>query len=338
MRGEAVFILQDADQAGYFYHDLTQLIGNDNVLFYPSSYKRAVKYGQRDSANEILRTEVLTRLSSRDANAASSLYIVTHPEALSELVVSQKHLDERRITLKRGQRVDIIDVEHKMRGFGFTQEDYVYEPGQFAVRGSILDVYSYSCELPYRIDFFDDEIDSIRTFEVEDQLSKDLCQEIVIVPELAQIKSDKIPFLSLLEKNSIVVANDFDFIRQTIGHTYEEGFSSQALTDRMAGATEMEQQAIKDELKSENTLMPLSAFDQSMMPLRLVELSNDAKKDAQAKLRFNISPQPLFHKNFDLLRQTIESYLIKNYHIYVLADSKSGCAISSTAWMSRARR
>lgn len=159
-----------------------------------------MKYGQRDSANEILRTEVLTRLSSRDANAASSLYIVTHPEALSELVVSQKHLDERRITLKRGQRVDIIDVEHKMRGFGFTQEDYVYEPGQFAVRGSILDVYSYSCELPYRIDFFDDEIDSIRTFEVEDQLSKDLCQEIVIVPELAQIKSDKIPFLSLLEK------------------------------------------------------------------------------------------------------------------------------------------
>ena len=321
---EVMFVGQDADEAGYFYHDLTQLIGNDNVLFFPSSYKRAVKYGQRDAANEILRTEVLTRLSSYQGGdtAAPFLYIVTYPEALSELVVSQQHLDERRISIKRGQRVDIIDVEHKLREFGFSQQDYVYEPGQFAVRGSILDVYSYSCELPYRIDFFDDEVDSIRTFEVEDQLSKDLCQEIAIVPELAQIKNDKIPFPSLLAKNSLIVAKDFDYIRQTIGHIYEEGFSSQAVTDRMAGATEMEQQAIKDELKSENTLMPLSSLDEATQHLRIAELSHDANKKSQALLRFNISPQPLFHKNFDLLRQSIESYLIKGYHIYILADSQ----------------
>ncbi len=321
---EVMFVGQDADEAGYFYHDLTQLIGNDNVLFFPSSYKRAVKYGQRDAANEILRTEVLTRLSSYQTGgtAAPFLYIVTYPGALSELVVSQQHLDERRISIKRGQRVDIIDVEHKLREFGFSQQDYVYEPGQFAVRGSILDVYSYSCELPYRIDFFDDEVDSIRTFEVEDQLSKDLCQEIAIVPELAQIKNDKIPFPSLLAKNSLIVAKDFDYIRQTIGHIYEEGFSSQAVTDRMAGATEMEQQTIKDELKSENTLMPLSSFDEATQHLRIAELSHDANKKSQALLRFNISPQPLFHKNFDLLRQSIESYLIKGYHIYILADSQ----------------
>ena len=321
---EVMFVGQDADEAGYFYHDLTQLIGNDNVLFFPSSYKRAVKYGQRDAANEILRTEVLTRLSpyKTGGTAAPYLYIVTYPEALSELVVSQQHLDERRISIKRGQRVDIIDVEHKLREFGFSQQDYVYEPGQFAVRGSILDVYSYSCELPYRIDFFDDEVDSIRTFEVEDQLSKDLCQEIAIVPELAQIKNDKIPFPSLLAKNSLIVAKDFDYIRQTIGHIYEEGFSSQAVTDRMAGATEMEQQAIKDELKSENTLMPLSSLDEATQHLRIAELSHDANQKSQALLRFNISPQPLFHKNFDLLRQSIESYLIKGYHIYILADSQ----------------
>ncbi|MFW5543235.1 MAG: transcription-repair coupling factor [Prevotella sp.] len=321
---EVMFVGQDADEAGYFYHDLTQLIGNDNVLFFPSSYKRAVKYGQRDAANEILRTEVLTRLSpyQTGGTAAPFLYIVTYPGALSELVVSQQHLDERRITIKRGQRVDIIDVEHKLREFGFSQQDYVYEPGQFAVRGSILDVYSYSCELPYRIDFFDDEVDSIRTFEVEDQLSKDLCQEIAIVPELAQIKNDKIPFPSLLAKNSLIVAKDFDYIRQTIGHIYEEGFSSQAVTDRMTGATEMEQQAIKDELKSENTLMPLSSLDEATQHLRIAELSHDANKKSQALLRFNISPQPLYHKNFDLLRQSIESYLIKGYHIYILADSQ----------------
>ena len=171
-----LFVMQDADEAGYFYHDLTQLIGGDNVLFYPSGYKRAVKYGQRDSANEILRTEVLTRLSSRSAGDDSSpyLYIVTHPEAMAELVVSRRHLDERRLSLKRGQTIDIVDVERRLRSFGCSQQDYVYEPGQFAVRGSIVDVFSFSCEWPYRIDFFGDEIESIRTFEVEDQLSKDI--------------------------------------------------------------------------------------------------------------------------------------------------------------------
>ena len=319
-----LFVMQDADEAGYFYHDLTQLIGGDNVLFYPSGYKRAVKYGQRDSANEILRTEVLTRLSSRSAGDDSSpyLYIVTHPEAMAELVVSRRHLDERRLSLKRGQTIDIIDVERRLRSFGFSQQDYVYEPGQFAVRGSIVDVFSFSCEWPYRIDFFGDEIESIRTFEVEDQLSKDIKQEIEIVPELAGGREEKIPFLSFLANDTVVVAKDFDYIRQTIAHVYEQGFSSQALADRMSGATEVEEQQILDELKSENTLLPLSQFDEAMRPMRLAELCGDGKETPQAKLDFDISPQPLFHKNFDLLRQSLESYLLKGYHIYILADSQ----------------
>ena len=160
-----IFILQDADEAGYLYHDLMQIINSDNVLFFPSGYKRAAKHGQRDSANEILRTEVLAKVASHN-NTSDALFIVSYPDALAELVVSKKGLDERRLSLKRGQNIDITDVEHLLREYGFTEVDYVYEPGQFAVRGSILDVYSFSCEYPFRIDFFGDEIDTIRTFEV----------------------------------------------------------------------------------------------------------------------------------------------------------------------------
>ena len=189
-QSQLLFVLQDAEEAGYFYHDLTQLMGMDQVLFFPSSYRRAVKYAQRDAASEILRTEVLTRLSS-------VRYIVTYPEALSELVVSKQKLDERTLVLEKDQTIAVSDIEKTLRDFGFREVDYVYEPGQFAVRGSILDVYSYSCEYPYRIDFFGDDIDSIRTFEVEDQLSKDQRTHVEIVPELVTT-GDKVPFLSFL--------------------------------------------------------------------------------------------------------------------------------------------
>ena len=151
-----LFVLQDEEEAGYFYHDLTQLMGTTHVLFFPSSYRRAVKYAQRDPASEILRTEVLSRINS-------SLYIVSYPEAISELVVSKKNLDNRTLVLKKDQTVSVADIEKTLRQFGFREVDYVYEPGQFALRGSILDVYSFSCEYPYRIDFFGDDIDSIHS-------------------------------------------------------------------------------------------------------------------------------------------------------------------------------
>ena len=237
-------------------------------------------------------------------------------EARIELV-QRRILEDLRMDF--GDTVDAVAAEDGQMGH---VDLAIPEDGDVAGPRFIAGIEAADFFEPAVVDFFDDEVDSIRTFEVEDQLSKDLCQEIAIVPELAQIKNDKIPFPSLLAKNSLIVAKDFDYIRQTIGHIYEEGFSSQAVTDRMTGATEMEQQAIKDELKSENTLMPLSSLDEATQHLRIAELSHDANKKSQALLRFNISPQPLFHKNFDLLRQSIESYLIKGYHIYILADSQ----------------
>nr|WP_315350813.1 transcription-repair coupling factor [Segatella oris] len=326
-----LFVLQDTDEAGYFYHDLTQVMGTENVLFFPSSYKRSVKYGQRDSANEILRTEVLAKVSARDVKAHEALFIVSYPEALAELVISKKHLDERRLSLKTGQQqIDITDVAHTLRDYGFQEVDYVYEPGQFAVRGSILDVYSFSCEYPYRIDFFGREIDTIRTFDVQDQLSKDKQSNIEIVPELVTSATEKISFLKFLPSDTVLVAKDFAYIHDVIEHVYAEGFSRQAVTERLEGATEMEQKQIMSELNKEKSLITPYQFTEDAATFRRIEFGMNAGKTGviatqKAKkydvLKFKITPQPLFHKNFDLLVDTFEDYILKGYKLYILADS-----------------
>ena len=326
-----LFVLQDADEAGYFYHDLTQVMGTQNVLFFPSSFKRSVKYGQRDSANEILRTEVLARISARDNQATESLLIISYPEALSELVVSKQHLDERRLSLKTGQQqTDITDIAHKLREYGFQEVDYVYEPGQYSVRGSILDVYSFSCEKPFRIDFFGREIDTIRTFEVQDQLSKDKLNEIEIVPELATLTTERVSFLNFLPSNSVMVYKDFAYIRDVIAHVYDEGYSKQAITEQLEGATEIEQKQIIDELNKEKTLLSPSQFTQQAATFRTIEFGIHAGKASSSALqketkydiiKFKITPQPLFHKNFDLLVDSLDDYILQGYKLYILADS-----------------
>ena len=326
-----LFVLQDVDEAGYFYHDLTQVMGTQNVLFFPSSFKRSVKYGQRDSANEILRTEVLARVSARDNQATESLLIISYPEALSELVVSKQHLDERRLSLKTGQQqIDITDIAHKLREYGFQEVDYVYEPGQYSVRGSILDVYSFSCENPFRIDFFGREIDTIRTFEVQDQLSKDKLNEIEIVPELATLTTERVSFLNFLPSNSVMVYKDFAYIRDVIAHVYDEGYSKQAITEQLEGATEIEQKQIIDELNKEKTLLSPSRFAQQAATFRTIEFGIHAGKTSSSALqketkydiiKFKITPQPLFHKNFDLLVDSLDDYILQGYKLYILADS-----------------
>ena len=335
----AVFILQDNDEAGYFYHDLTQILGTDNVLFFPSSYRRAVKYGQRDAANEILRTETLSRLAALTSvdtqkastgkgagknadGAAEALYVVTCPEALSELVVSKRRLDERTINIAVGDIIDFADLGRQMREFGFKEVDYVYEPGQFAMRGSIIDVYSYSSELPFRIDFFGDEVDTIRTFEVADQLSKDAKQQVRIVPELAQLTEEKQPFTSLLPDDALLVMKDRLYLCSTIEQIYSDGFSQQAMTERLEGATEVEQQQIMRDMRKENNLVSPTRFREEICRFRLVEFGAKPTGTPQVSIEFHISPQPLFHKNFSLLTQTLDDYLLQGYQLYILADSE----------------
>ena len=319
-KSRLLFVLQDAEEAGYFYHDLTQLLGSRDVLFFPSSYRRAIKYAQRDAASEILRTEVMARLAQQDA----LLYVVTYPEALAELVVSKKSLDSRTLVLEKDQTIDVTDIAKTLRDFGFREVDYVYEPGQFALRGSILDVYSFSCEYPYRIDFFGDDIDSIRTFEVEDQLSKDHRDRIEIVPELSVMTEDKVPFLSFVPKDVLLVTKDYLYVRDAIDRAYQEGFSAQAKAEQLADATEVEQREIERQLRKESQLISGAQFMSDAETLRRIEFGHRPSSGSTkyTTLSFHITTQPLFHKNFDLLAKTFEDYLLQGYQIYILADSQ----------------
>ena len=345
-----VFILDDEEQAGYFYHDLTQVLGDEYVLFFPSSYKRAIKYGQRDAGNEILRTEVLSRLNSQLSTLDNShlstlnskLYIVAHPQALSELVVTQKCLNEQTLTVQVGEMVDIVFVQETLLSFGFKRVDYVYEPGQFAVRGSILDVYSYSCEFPYRIDFFGDEVDSIRTFEVQSQLSKTKFQQISIVPELSAQKEQKESFLSFLPNDSLLVMHDVAFIADSIQITWDEGFSKQAMTEGL--------EIREEELEKSSVLVDPEDFRKQLLDFRRIEIRNlsvsgerlavsggnsdsslftlhsSLEKRIQCSISFTTHPQPVFHKNFSLVFESFKKYLDEGYQLYILADSQKQTA------------
>lgn len=314
-----LFVLNDAEEAGYFYHDLTQIMGNTDVLFFPSSYRRQIKYGQRDPASEILRTEVLSRLSA--PLEGHPLYVVTCPEALSELVVSRKKLDERTLLLRTGDTHDVIQLEKTLRDFGFTEVDYVYEPGQFALRGSILDVFSYSSEYPFRIDFFGDEIDSIRTFEVQSQLSRDKRERIEIVPELATLTDEKVSFMRFLPEDTIIVAKDLMYVRDVIDRTYQDGFSSQAQKERLEGLTEMEQQAVLKEMRADASLINGARFMADASGFRRIDMGVKPVGTPSSTLKFDITSQPLFHKNFDLLTKALEDYMLRGYKLYILADS-----------------
>ena len=331
LKRSVLFVLDDADEAGYFYHDLTQMLGQESVFFFPSSYRRAVKYGQRDAANEILRTEVLARLS-----AGNPIFIVSYPDALAELVVSKQHLDEKILKLSVGQQIPQVDVVHQLRDFKLQEVDYVYEPGQFAVRGSIIDVYSYSCEFPFRIDFFGDEIDTIRTFSIEDQLSKDKRESIEVVPELATGQTVKQCFLQFLDPSALVVMKDYTYLHDCIEKIYNDGFSTQSLTEQLEGATEMEAERIRQEMKKELNLVSATDFQHALCEHVRVEFGKmaegaiarkqdqlaEAKGHSNAVISFDMAPQPLFHKNFQLLAQTLEDYQLKGYTLYILADSQ----------------
>ena len=331
LKRSVLFVLDDADEAGYFYHDLTQMLGQESVFFFPSSYRRAVKYGQRDAANEILRTEVLARLS-----AGNPIFIVSYPDALAELVVSKQHLDEKILKLSVGQQIPQVDVVHQLRDFKLQEVDYVYEPGQFAVRGSIIDVYSYSCEFPFRIDFFGDEIDTIRTFSIEDQLSKDKRESIEVVPELATGQTVKQCFLQFLEPSALVVMKDYTYLHDCIEKIYNDGFSTQSLTEQLEGATEMEAERIRQEMKKELNLVSATDFQHALCEHVRMEFGKmaegvlarkqdqlaEAKGHSNAVISFDMAPQPLFHKNFQLLAQTLEDYQLKGYTLYILADSQ----------------
>ena len=306
----SLIILNDEEEAGYFYHDLKQILGAEKVMFFPSSYRRSIKYAQRDAAQEILRTEVLSSLNSQRSivkgqrqsqtlvlsPSSLDLFIVTYPEALAEQIISPTQLNAQTLVLKQGQTIATDEVTKTLREFGFQEVDYVYEPGQFALRGSILDVYSFSSEYPFRIDFFGDDIDSIRTFEVEDQLSRDKREQISIVPELTPNSQQLTAFFSFLPKETMIIAKNFQYVHDAIDRTFQDC--------------------------QDISLINGMQFTNETAPFHKVEFGHRPSTKPDITLEFHTTQQPLFHKQFDLLRETFSDYQSQGYHLYVLADSK----------------
>ena len=295
-------VMNDAEEAGYFYHDMMQITGDSNILFFPSSFRRAMKYGQEDDANRILRTEVMSRLVNR--RRKEGLVIVTHPDALAEKVVSQQQLEEKTLTIAVGDSISRDKVEKKLAALKFKEVTYVYEPGEFAVRGSLIDIFSFSSEYPYRIDFFGDEVESIRTFTVEDQLSKERTDEATIVPKLSG--SEAVAITEFLPKNAILVTKDIAFVKGCIDKLNNEGFTLQAkLSDNT--------------LPQMPELMTADEVERYAKSTKHWELRPQAGGNS-TKVKFDTSPQPLFHKDFDLVSQNFKRLLDNGYKLMLLTD------------------
>ena len=315
-RGEFpfVFILGDLEEAGYFYHDLTQVLGTEKVLFFPSSFRRAIKYGQKDAANEILRTEVLSRLQKGE----KGLCVVTYPDALAEKVVSRKELGDKTLKLHTGENVDTNFITEVLRSYGFEYVDYVYEPGQYAVRGSIIDVFSFSSEFPYRIDFFGDEVESIRTFEVETQLSKEKKDSIVIVPDLSRSleqgdASGMVSFLDFLSANTVLAMRDLLWLRERIQTVHDETLTPQAIAAREAEESGC--------ITLDGKLIDGSEFTLRALDFCRMEFGNKPTGTPDATVTFDTSAQPIFHKNFDMVAESFKEYMEKGYTLYICSDS-----------------
>ena len=346
-----LFVLNDLEEAGYFYHDLTQALGDRQVLFLPSSYKRAIKYGQKDSANEVLRTEVLTRLSELkiengklkinstetceehenrpDGNNSqfsilnSQLYIVSYPDALAELVVSQATLTDRSVQLAVGDTVEIPQMEAALVGEGFERVDYVYEPGQFAVRGSIIDVFSYASEYPFRIDLFGDEIDSIRTFEIETQLSRDKVEHISIVPNFDGAgEQGQVSFFDFLPDGAALAFQDYFWAHERIEQLKTEIENSKLKIESAVTPSCLHSDGDNSQISILNfQLLDSADFIRKTQSFRRIEFGTKASTTVQATIGFDTSPQPLFHKNFELVEHSLTGLIECGYQLYILTDS-----------------
>lgn len=306
-RKEPMLVIGDSqDDAGYLYFDLCRLVGEPAVGMLPSGYKRDIKYGQADEPSRVLRTETLNRIAS-----GSLRFIVSYPEALSELVASRKSIADHTIKFVKGSTADREQVEQWLRENGFKEEDYVYEPGHYAVRGSILDIFGYSNELPYRIDFFGDEIDSIRTFNVETQLSEQRFDEIAITSSVSQYSRGE-SLLDYIEPSTTIAIRDLSLTVSRIRAIASEEFSQSAMI-----ANEGDANAMKQVVDAED-------FAQKIETFRILEFSSAANlpKEAKAAIDFDCSPQGIYHKNFDLISESFTRLIADGYTLYILSDNE----------------
>ncbi len=315
-----VIIADDDDTAGYAYNDLTHLLPAATTLFFPSPYKRATRYGQVDPASELLRTETLSRLARLD-DPSNAVTIVTYPAAIAPLVAPSDAVATHHLHVAVHQQITITALEDALFALGFTRTDYVYEPGQIAIRGSIVDVFSYDSETPYRIDFFGDEIDTIRTFDLDTQLSRDKKTDITIVPALSTIEGDRVPFLTILPQDTTIITRDISYLRDNIAKIYSDGFSQQAIIARTDDDSEGDDLSSMPPLTAHTMLTSPGSFAKSLQAHYVITFAKHTTATSSTVIPFHLSPQPLFHKNFSLLSTTLADYQQQGYHTYLLADN-----------------
>ncbi|WP_303676040.1 transcription-repair coupling factor [uncultured Muribaculum sp.] len=307
-RGRPMLVIGDSlDDAGYLYHDLSRVLGESAVLMFPSGYKRSIKYGQVDPPSQIMRTEVLNHWF----DDPSLRYVVTYPEALAEHVATRDTIEAHTLQLAVGSTVDLAETEKWLRENGFQEVDYVYDPGHFAVRGSILDIYGYSCEEPFRIDFFGDEIESIRTFNIETQLSESKHDRISITSNVSQQGKGE-SLLDYIPADTPLWVRDADYTLQRIEAIATETFSDSALI-----ADEGDKDALKHVVEPDR-------FAESLNNMRQIRFSAAANADAEASaaIDFGCTPQGIYHKNFDLISDSLLKFIGDGYTVYILSDSE----------------
>ncbi|WP_430935954.1 transcription-repair coupling factor [Saccharicrinis sp. 156] len=299
-------ILNDKEEAAYFYNDLVQLIGEENVYFLPSTYKRSPEYGNLESSNIILRTEALNFL----ANTNKTGIVVSYPLALFEKVPTITQLKDSTLNIKNGEQLDISFVTEVLNEYLFQRVDFVYEPGQFSVRGSIIDIYSFANEDPYRIDFFGDEVDSIRTFDLENQLSKTKLDEIAIIPNLSSVNDkDNISLLDFVNRETKFWAYDIDFIAKKIKDVHVKIVHRHSQKSKDAS------------VPSPDKFVNGETIHKQLCNRQSIEFGKKSTfKDAQ-EIKFKTTPQPVFNKNFDLLEEDLIRKQESGYKTFILADN-----------------
>ncbi len=303
-----VVVADSLDDAGYMYHDLTRILGEEKVAMFPSGYKRDIKYGQPDAPSQIPRTEALNRWHSPKAPQ----YVVTYPEAMAEKVASRETIDDHTIRLATGSEHDLTEIIRWLRDNGFNEVDYVYEPGQFASRGSIPDIFGYSSELPLRIDFFGDEIDSIRLFNIETQLSEQKLDHTSITSGIAAENAQGESLLDYVDPSTLFVMRDAGYTVSRIRAIAAEEFSQSAII-----AGEGDTGAMSQVIDAEE-------FDRHLATFRQVRFTAGAQPDGEAgaTIDFGCTPQIIYHKNFDLIADSFSGFLGEGYTIYILSDSE----------------
>ena len=315
-----LLILNDKEQAAYHLNDLENILGDESVLFYPGSYRRPYQIEQTDNANVLLRSEVLNRINSRKKPAL----IVTYPEALFEKVVTKKELEKNTLKISVGENLSIDFVNEVLFEYNFKRVDFVTEPGEFSVRGGILDVFSFSNDEPYRIEFFGDEIDSIRTFDVETQLSLEQLKKVFVIPNVENklMEENRESFLKYISGKTIICLKDQEIVNSAIDTLFTK--ATQAY-DTLQG----EVKRISPELLFCTSGLLKKQFEgfktitlASSNPHGLREKVGDTLPENTSKLiGFNTKPQPSFNKQFDLLIENLNQNTDKGYTNYIFCSS-----------------